>query len=105
MYKRNRIFQRIQEQLENSGYSKNDSVQIAYKSVTDTRRIDEILSHSNDNHGELVFKRPGGQNNAVAPIPILQNACSENEPSCTGESNNPFRKINGQCNNLGGKLF
>ena len=91
MGKRNALFRRAQELLEKEGFSKDEAIDMAYKSLIQTRRGPQ---HKKKGHA-------GGQSGSTHPVTIVEDVCLGSLPDCTGESNNPFRRINGTCNNLG----
>jgi len=91
MAKRNALFKRAQELLENDGMSKDEAIDVAYKALVQAR----------SNHRRSKKGHPGGQS-GTPPVTIVEDACLGELPDCTGESSNPFRRIDGTCNNLGG---
>ena len=90
MAKRNALFKRAQELLENDGMSKDEAIDVAYEALVQRK------SGRRKKKGH-----PGGQS-GTPPVTIVEDACLGTLPDCTGESNNPFRRINGPCNNFGG---
>ena len=52
-------------------------------------------------HHHHTHKHPGGQPH-VPPVTVVEDICIGLLPDCTGELNNPFRRINGTCNNVAG---
>ena len=91
MAKRNALFRKAQELLENDGFSQDEAINMAYKSLI------EIRSGSQRKKGHHAGGQPG-----TPPVRVVEDVCLGALPDCTGESNNPFRRINGTCNNLGG---
>ena len=91
MAKRNALFKRASELLKKDGLSTDDAIQVAYQALVESRR----------SSGRKKKGNPGGQP-GTPPVMIVENNCLGDLPDCTGESNNPFRRIDGTCNNLGG---
>ena len=91
MAKRNALFKRASELLKKDGLSTDDAIQVAYQALVESRR----------SNGRKKKGNPGGQP-GTPPVMIVENNCLGELPDCSGESNNPFRRIDGTCNNLGG---
>ena len=90
MSKRNALYRKAKQLLEKDGISENKATEVAYDSLIEVRRGDR------KKHGH-----PGGQPD-VPPVAIVEDICLGSLPDCTGESINPFRRIDGTCNNVGG---
>merc|ERR1719167_949387 len=65
------------------------------------RLLTKLWSNQEDQVEEKKKGHPGGQQ-GTPPVMIVENNCLGELPDCSGESNNPFRRIDGTCNNLGG---
>ena len=91
MAKRNALFKRASELLQKEGMSKDKAIKVAYEALIATRR----------NHGRKKKGHAGGQPGTL-PVTIVEDSCLGELPDCAGESNNPFRRIDGTCNNVGG---
>ena len=91
MAKRNALFKRATELLEKEGMTKDKAIEVAYEALINTR----------SDHQRKKMGHPGGQP-GTPPVTIVEDSCLGELPDCTGESNNPFRRIDGTCNNVGG---
>ena len=88
MAKRNALFKRASELLKKDGMSQDDAIKIAYQALIESRRGRKKKGH------------PGGQP-GTPPVTIVEDSCLGELPDCSGESSNPFRRIDGTCNNVG----
>ena len=91
MAKRNALFNRASELLKKDGISQDDAIKLAYQALVKSSR----------SSGRKKKGHPGGQK-GTPPVTIVEDQCLGETPDCRGESNNPFRRIDGTCNNLGG---
>ena len=94
MAKRNALFKRIQKMLEDDGISSEAAKKKAYEALIETRS-----SRRRRRKGHA-----GGQP-GTPPVTIVEDICLGDLPDCTGESRNPFRRIDGTCNNLGESFY
>ena len=90
MSRRNSLFRRAKQLLEKDGIPAKMATETAYNSLREVGR-----------EQTRKYGCPGSQP-SVMPVLIVEELCNGSLPNCTGESNNPFRRINGTCNNLGG---
>ena len=108
MSERNNLFQKAVEILQEDGFSLDDAITIASKSVQQATRLSRrfgpnvgpVLPSSE----KKLSRQPGGQSQYASTIPIIESICKGTPMDCTNELSNPFRRINGTCNNIGGKL-
>ena len=102
MSNRNMLFNTLLKLLQEDGYSKMESVDIAYRSLVEKRQFFPIVGPQEEESGskKQIFRNPGGQY-----IPAVVSICNGEPLKCTDEASNPFRRINGTCNNVGGKCF
>ena len=91
MAKRNALFKKASELLKKDGISQDEAIQVAYRALIESRR----------SGGKRKKGHPGGQS-GTPPVTIVEDQCLGELPDCSGELNNPFRRIDGTCNNLGG---
>ena len=91
MAKRNALFKRAAQLLEKDGLSREKAIEVAYEALIKTR----------SDHRRKKKGHAGGQP-GTPPVTIVEDSCLGMLPDCTGESKNPFRRIDGTCNNLGG---
>ena len=112
MSERNGIFKKAVEILQNDGFSLDDAITIGRKSLYEATRskpqfdpvIGPVLPKVPFTEQKL-SRKPGGQSKYASTIPIIESICKGKPMDCTNESNNPFRRINGTCNNIGSKLL
>ena len=109
MSERNNLFKKAVEILRKDGFSLDDAITIGSKSLHEATQLSQpfgpkvrpVLPSSE----EKLSRQPGGQSQYASTIPIIESICKGTPMDCTNESNNPFRRINGTCNNIGSKLL
>ena len=112
MSERNGIFKKAVEILQNDGFSLGDAITIGRKSLYEATRskpqLDPVIGPDLPKvpfTEQKLSRKPGGQSKYASTIPIIESICKGKPMDCTNESNNPFRRINGTCNNVGSKLL
>ena len=91
--------------LQEDGYTKKESVDIAYRSLMEKRQFFPLVGPKEEDSGsnKAIFRNSGGQFRYTSTVPIVESICKGETLDCTEEESSPFRRINGTCNNLGGK--
>ena len=110
MSERNALFKKVVEILKNDGTPLDEAAKLAHESIVKTRQFLPLPGQggpgkdtSNPVDSEKVlFRKPGGQSQYSSTIPIVESICKGTPIDCRDELYNPFRRINGTCNNLGG---
>ena len=104
MSNRNMLFNTLVQLLKEDGHSLNDSVNIAYSSLTEKRQFKPFFGPQEEVTGSKgqFFRTAGGQSRYTPTVPIIESICKGEPLNCANEKLNPFRRINGTCNNVGG---
>ena len=109
MSERNNLFKKAVEILRNDGFSLDDAIAISSKSLNEasrlTRQFGPKVGPVLPSSEQRLSRQPGGQSQYASTIPIIESICKGKPMDCTNESDNPFRRINGTCNNIGSKLL
>jgi hypothetical protein len=105
MSNRNMLFNTMLKLLQEDGHSKEESVDLAYRSLMEERQFLSVFGPKEEDSvsKKPIFRNSGGQFRYTPTVPIVESICKGKPLICTDESSNPFRRINGTCNNVGGK--
>ena len=93
MSNRNSLFRKAKQILENEGHSEDKATAMAYNSLIQSREQDHIIKYTGS-----------GETPGSSPIAIVEDMCLETllgTLNCTEDEFNPFRRLNGMCNNVG----
>ena len=93
MSKRNSLFRKAKQLLEKEGHPESKAIEIAYNSLIRARQDRSTTEFTGS-----------GETPGSSPIAVVEDICLGtvlDALSCTEEEVNPFRKLDGRCNNVG----